>query len=586
MIGGTIFVAVLLVFWLSPVRGITDSNYAMLLSESLLKHRSFALDAYKFPREELGNVDGQPTNGFRYQLELANGHVYYYFPPGSSVLSVPHVALMNALGFSAANADGTYSPQGELKIQAPLAALLMAALSVVFFATARLVLPPAWGALVALGGALGTQVWSTASRVLWTDTWAILLLGLAIFLLLRHEAGERRSSPVLLASLLAWTYFARPTNAVSVIAVTLYVLVFQRQLFLRYAATGALWLAAFNVYSWRHFGRLLPHYYQANRLTFHEFGTAIAGNLVSPSRGLLVYVPALLFVTYLLIRYRRYLNFPRLVLMAAGVIAVHLAAVSGFDPWWGGGCYGPRYTTGLVPWFVLVAILGARAMLNWRDAHRDETAHLRWRAQLAAGGALLALSVFMNARGALSEATWKWNGWPVNVDKQPGRVWDWSYPQFIAGLIRPPLGQDVPLVEAETRIDFTSQEAEKFLWYGWSAAEPSQRWSEEEESAIIFALARVDDTLLQMKLGAFTAGGRIAEQRVTLRLNGRRLETLVVAEEASKVYSVMLPKNLLRRENLLTFELPGAATPASFRLNSDERQLAIRVEWMTLQPKS
>ena len=37
--GGTIFiVALLLVFWLSPVRQLTDSNYSMLLSESLLRH--------------------------------------------------------------------------------------------------------------------------------------------------------------------------------------------------------------------------------------------------------------------------------------------------------------------------------------------------------------------------------------------------------------------------------------------------------------------------------------------------------------------------------------------------------------------
>jgi len=41
-----------------------------------------------------------------------------------------------------------------------------------------------WSIVLALGSALGTQVWSTASRVMWSDTWAIVLTAVIIFLLL------------------------------------------------------------------------------------------------------------------------------------------------------------------------------------------------------------------------------------------------------------------------------------------------------------------------------------------------------------------------------------------------------------------
>jgi len=44
----------------------------------------------------------------------------------------------------------------------------MAGLAVIFFYTSRLVLPLTWSIVIALGGALGTQIFSTASRVLWT----------------------------------------------------------------------------------------------------------------------------------------------------------------------------------------------------------------------------------------------------------------------------------------------------------------------------------------------------------------------------------------------------------------------------------
>src|SRR5213080_4733847 len=145
----SIFALALLVFWFSPVHQITDSNYSMLLSEGLIKHHSFALDNYKIPRFSPRYHDNTYKNGDMYQLELVGPHLYYYFPPGSSVLSLPFVAIMNASGISAANPDGSYNPAGEETIETTLAAILMAALASIFFFTARLALPLSWSALVA-----------------------------------------------------------------------------------------------------------------------------------------------------------------------------------------------------------------------------------------------------------------------------------------------------------------------------------------------------------------------------------------------------------------------------------------------------
>jgi hypothetical protein len=70
---------------ISRVHQVTDSSYSMLLSQSLLDHGSFALDHYTLP----------PA----YQLETINGHTYYRFPPGTSVLSTPVVWVLNRLEF-------------------------------------------------------------------------------------------------------------------------------------------------------------------------------------------------------------------------------------------------------------------------------------------------------------------------------------------------------------------------------------------------------------------------------------------------------------------------------------------------------
>ncbi len=428
-----IFFFSLFVFLISRVHQLADSNYSMLLSQSLIHHRSFTLDAYKIPRlpptQQLFHV----SNGGVYQLELIDGHIYYFWPPGSSVLSLPFVAVMNAGGVSSANADGTYNPDGEVMLQARLAALLMAALAAVFYFTSRLLLPPGWSILLSVGAALGTQIWSTASRALWSETWGIFLLGFVVFTLVAQEIGIYRLRPALLATLLAWTYFVRPTFALPIVAITIYILIFHRRAFIPYAAVGAGWFSVFVAYSWYHFGQLLPNYYLVyQHFRFTSLGLALFGNLLSPSRGLLVFVPVLFFVGYLLLRYRTALPLRRLVVLSLVIVVAHLVVVSSHSPWYGGHCYGPRYSTGIVPWFYVLALSGVQAC---RRSESQPTS--RWRSfrrwlEAGIGALLLLLSVTINALGATSHATWLWNSRPINVDQKPDRVWDWKHPQFLA----------------------------------------------------------------------------------------------------------------------------------------------------------
>ncbi len=431
-LGASVFLVVLSIFLISRVHQLADSNYSMLLTQSLLYHRSFTLDRYSLPRLHPTQQLFHVSNGSLYQLELVDVHIYYFWPPGTSVLSVPFVALMNASGVSAATADGSYNPDGEVIIQARLAALLMAVLASLFYLTSRFLLPPGWSLLLSLGTALGTQIWSTASRALWSDTWGIFLLGFVVLGLVAQELGVYRLRPALLATLLAWTYFVRPTFALPIVAITIYIVMYHRRLFVPYAAAGAAWFTAFAVYSWYHFSQVLPNYY----FVYEHFGStpvwlALFGNLFSPSRGLLVFVPVLFFVGYLLLRYRAALPLRRLVVLSLVIVSVHLIVVSSHSPWYGGHCYGPRYSTGIVPWFYLLAFAGLQARRSARK-QISKSRDPRRRLEAAVGALLLLLSVTVNALGATSHATWLWNSRPVNVDQDPDRVWDWKHPQFLA----------------------------------------------------------------------------------------------------------------------------------------------------------
>lgn len=59
--------------------------------------------------------------------------------------------------------------------------------------------------------------------------------------------------------------------------------------------------------------------------------------------------------------------------MSLCIVGVHLIMVSGFAPWYGGHCYGPRYSTGIVPWFALLAILAVESRLQWHNKQEART---------------------------------------------------------------------------------------------------------------------------------------------------------------------------------------------------------------------
>jgi hypothetical protein len=430
-----VFMLSFVAFALSSNRQLTDSHYSMLLSEEIYRHDDVYLDAYfKLPLDP-AKYPGIASGAYPYMIEREQGHLFYFYPPGSSILSVPFVAVLNQYGLAPVGADQVYDQNGELAIQGRIAALLMAVFAAWVFLTAYLLTGSLrWSYVLALGTALGTQIWSTASRVLWSHTWGVLLLGLAILYLVGGEQRRWRVNPVVLATLMAWTFLVRPTNAIACAVVGIYVVLRLRPILMGYLATSLLWIGAFVLYSEYYFGTLVPAEYQQGggfELNAANQLQALAGLLVSPSRGLLIFCPVLLVVLFWLIRHWRLMPSHALVLVAASICALQLVLVSSWKVWWGGFAYGPRLLTDLVPWLALLAIA---AVVAWRRAGDAGTAARRRvrGAELLIAGVLLGLSVAINWRGATSFATAWWNAYPVSLEVAPGRVWDWSQPQFLA----------------------------------------------------------------------------------------------------------------------------------------------------------
>lgn len=556
------------IFWASPVQHQTDSRYTLLVTETLLRTGRLDLD------QHLASASARPAI---YNLERAGGHVYYMPGPGGSVFSIPFVLALRPFGISAVDGAGRYDPAGEYRAQRIIASALMAALAVLFYRTARLLLPAGWSVVVALSAALGTQVWSTASRALWSDTWSIALLGYVVFRVAALQLRERSIRPEWLATLLAAVFVARPTGAAHVLVVTGYVALCQRRLLPRLLAVGAAWMGAFLAYSRLIYGQPLPSYYRFWALGTSAGWQPLLANLFSPSRGLFVCVPLVPLVVYLVVRYRGAVARPawRLAVTALAGIGGQVLILALWYMWWGGHSYGARLTTGTVPWVALLAAVALRAVLDARQ--RREVALVTSRLEAAAAAVLVCASVFIQARGALAESTQRWNLRPADVDADPGRVWDWRYPQWLAGIVSMPVPSGFPELSVGTPLALGPTLAEPYLREGWSWPEGELRWSDEAVARLQFALHPPRPLVLRAKLRPGPVWPGAGGQPITVELNGRTVARWHAVEPGAAVFAAGVTDEWKER-NELVFRTPDM--PSAHSAVGDTRSLRTGFFWI------
>ena len=425
------FILSLTVFLASPVTQLEDSNYSMLLSESLLVNHVWSLNRYSIPQSKPFAQFGQRPRGAPSQIRTLHGSLYYNYPWGSSVLSIPFVALMNIWGVYPANPDGSICQAGEIRIQRVLAALLMSVLCCISFRCARLFLPFRWSAVLTTGLGFGTQIWSTATRALWSHTWQILLLGCVVYSLTLALSTLVPVRPILLATLLAWMYFVRPTSIIDIVTVTMFVALYFRPQLRTYSVVLAIWFGAYCVLSWTVL-RYLVTGYESMQIQYFEpirvnaFAERFCAILFSPSRGLFIFVSTFGFTLYLTLRFWELLKLQPLVWLALASISGHVIVLSLFTYWWGGWSYGPRLLTDTVPWFFVISIFGC---IPLRELGLQRGTRRSYYTLIAIGLVMLLLSMAINSRGALSWSTLYWNAQASQLD-----AWDWRHAQFLAGL--------------------------------------------------------------------------------------------------------------------------------------------------------
>ncbi len=407
----------LLLFYRPPsfVGSAGDTALTLFTARVILQEGTIRLDARQ---SELARHGHGPAFG-SWGMVTKNGHLYSYFPLGSVVLSIPLVAVYNALDIEVLGRAGV--PAHSFAAALTCAGLFLA---MYFFARRYLRQPAAL--LVALAFLLGSSLSSVLGIALWTHNFLALLVMAILHLVV--EALESRRPPrsgSLIGALLFFAYLCRPTAALLAPVVFFALYTVDKRSAFQAAAVAAVAGLAFVGFSYYEFGQLLPDYYLPARLGGDsDYWTALYGHLLSPSRGLFIYTPVLLVMALTPGILRKALAGRKVLLLFALWPVLHLLAISGFPHWWGGWSYGPRLMVDTLPAVYLFFILYLKQL--WGTPHS-----LIRSVRIASLGVAAAASISIHTiQGLHSPTMWQWNAFP-NVDKNTELLFDWKYPQFL-----------------------------------------------------------------------------------------------------------------------------------------------------------
>ena len=321
------------------------------------------------------------------------------FSPGAGLTALPVFAALRPFT----------GPVGEQPVLMWYASKLVASLCVagsgalLFLTAVRFV--AVWPAVVvALSYGLGTGVWSTGSQALWQHGPNELYLVLGTYFLVRTTEGPRWGALCGLA--FAAATWCRPTGALVVVVVGVYLLLTDRRTLLAYVLAGLPLGVALLSYGMYYFGSPVEFgQLKMQQVAIDKTGSSeiwqtawwygLLALMFSPSRGLFIFSPFLMFALAGVVAAWRQAVYRALRPLSVAVLAIWIVESRHFD-WWGGWSYGYRHIVDTVPLLCAFLIPVIEPVL-------------RRRAWVALYAPLVAWSVFVQVLGAFAYNLEGWN---------------------------------------------------------------------------------------------------------------------------------------------------------------------------------
>jgi hypothetical protein len=349
-----------------------------------------------------------------YSVRRRDGGTRSALPIGTPLLAVPYAAA--ALGAS----RGEVTPHLLLRWEKHFSALLAVASACLLFAGLR----HGFGTRVALATtvvfAIATPFFTHNAQAMWSTTGEVFCLCGILYLALKRPAGLW---PTPLAGALAGLAFlCRPTAMIPLAVLAAAALIRDRRAGLPFAIGIGVVVGAVALAQQAWLGHPLGGHGLSNAHSqFFDSTPAegLLGGLVSPSRGMLVFMPFLALVPFAgwAARAEAELRHWWWASLAA-VLLGYLLAMSYFK-WWGGHCIGPRAMVETAPFLALLTLPFWR---RWGSLQP-------WLRSAFVVSLLIAGATQVAA--AYTRRAFVWNA-IVDVDLHSDVLWSWRNSQLAA----------------------------------------------------------------------------------------------------------------------------------------------------------
>lgn len=372
---------------------------------------SNVLLAYRFVTEGTARISGfEHIPAGLSNWERTDGYPEYNrFAPGTALVLSPVVAIAVAAGVQPRDIGAwAYLDKAVATSLVVLAALAT------FAATRRITGDgPAFVATFAV--VAGTSLATIASQRTWQHAVGVAAVAIAWLWIVRGRDDDRWLARAGLP--LAFAIAVRYPLAVVWLACLAYILLTHRRAVIPYLLWSVGPFAFLAIYASVVFGSPVSNSYGPQLWQWAGL-IGLPGNLISPSRGLLVFSPFLAFGLWAIGRHASRRE-PLWLFALAALVGMWLAHGL-YIGWWGGWTYGNRYFLEIMP------ILATGIALAWRDAGK------RVRYMLAAS---IVFAVVIQVAGLLAYYHF-WNGvnWDdarMKVDADAAwQMWDVVDPQW------------------------------------------------------------------------------------------------------------------------------------------------------------
>ncbi len=392
-----------------------DTYPARYLPFAILRYHTIFLDP-------VAKVAAQGRGeGAYWMLHRPDGHIVSLYPVMVPVLIaplyLPAVAYLHVRGWSDQRLDHV------ARVMEKLAASFVAALSAsLLYLLLRRRAKASIALLLTLAYAFGTTTWVISSQALWQHGMAELLVIGALLFLTAPCTLPRTLAAGLLLGLIAGN---RPPDVILAAALGAYGLFWAgRRRAVPLLAAAALPVVLVLLYNLHVAGNVGGGYGLLGKARFfeHELLTGVGGLFVSPTRGLLVFSPFLIFLV-LAWRYLPRSREERGLTLAMGACVVIQILLYAKADWRGGLSWGPRYMTDLLPLLIWMLVPVVAALRGF--------GRVCFLAAVAVAVAIEAIGAFMYS-GSLDLPIYAADRGPLENDMQA--AFAWRNASFLASL--------------------------------------------------------------------------------------------------------------------------------------------------------